>query len=275
MRLLLLSFFLLGFIFFAQAQPRLEKLWETPAIIPIPESLLPDGTGKAFYMSLIDGTPAGMDGKGGVGKISMDGKQIDTIWITGLNAPKGLGRWKNELYVADLTHLVVINIARGKISRKIALPGAEGLNDVAVDSKGDVYVSDSKFGKVYRVRKGIPSLYIDSVKSSNGLLTMGNDLYINTETALLKADAQKRLTKIASLDVKGDGLMPVGNGDFIVTAWVGYIWYVKADGSKTMLLDTHTGKNTADVWLDQKTKILYVPTFNGKTVAAYRLVTAG
>ncbi|MEO6894106.1 MAG: ATP-binding protein, partial [Ginsengibacter sp.] len=64
----------------------------------------------------------------------------------------------------------------------------------------------------------------------------------------------------------------VGNGDFIVSAWVGYIYYVYADGHFDTLLDTHAdNKNTADIGFDAAKKIVYVPTFLGKTVSAYQL----
>ena len=69
-----------------------------------------------------------------------------------------------------------------------------------------------------------------------------------------------------------DGIEPVGNGDFILTGWSGYIFYVFADGRIELLLDTHLDKkNSADIGFDPRRKILFVPTFNGKTVAAYRL----
>ena len=69
-----------------------------------------------------------------------------------------------------------------------------------------------------------------------------------------------------------DGIEPVGNGDFILTAWVGYIFYVTAAGSVETLLDTHLEKkNTADIGYDTAKRIVYVPTFNAKTVVAYML----
>jgi hypothetical protein len=66
----------------------------------------------------------------------------------------------------------------------------------------------------------------------------------------------------------------VGNGDMIVSEWVGNVFYVYADGRKVQMLDRKPEhKNTADIWYDQASKTLYVPGFFGKTVAAYRLVT--
>ena len=88
----------------------------------------------------------------------------------------------------------------------------------------------------------------------------------------MKADAQKNVTKVVDLDQAGDGLEPVGNGDFIATSWVGYIYYVHADGKIETLLDTHAEKkNTADIGYDPVKKIVYVPTFNAKMVVAYQL----
>ena len=70
----------------------------------------------------------------------------------------------------------------------------------------------------------------------------------------------------------GDGIEPIGNGDFLVTAWGGWLFYVHTDGTKDVLLDTHeTKKRTADIGYDPKSRIVYVPTFLGKSVDAYKL----
>src|SRR5258708_5287988 len=166
--IVLLSLCLLPFALHAQS-PVLEKLWETDTIIAVPESVLPDATGKTLYVSLIDGGGWDVDGKGGVGILWIDGKGYNPSWITGLNAPKGLGRWGNRLYVADISEVVVIDIRRGRIEKKIPIAGANGLNDVTVDKKGIVYVSDSRAGKVYRIEKDIPKLFMDNLAGANGV----------------------------------------------------------------------------------------------------------
>jgi len=253
-------------------QPMLERIWETDTVIAIPESVLPDAAGKTLYVSLIDGGGWDADGKGGVGKLGMDGRSYDGGWITGLNAPKGLGRYKNRLYVADISEVVVIDIKRGKIEKKIAIEGAKGLNDITVDARGVVYVSDSKAGKVYQIDKDIPLLCLEQMAGANGLKASGDSLYVLAKKAVLVADASKNIRKLTDLPNGGDGVEEVGNGDLIVSEWAGYIYYVYADGRKELLLDTHLAKkNTADIHYDQKDSILYVPGFNGKTVAAYRL----
>lgn len=128
---------------FAQTH-QLEKLWETDTVVRVPESVLPDLKKGVLYVSEIDGNPNAVDGKGGVAKIGLDGKIINLDFTTGLNAPKGLGRFGNELYAADLSEVVVIDMNTGKVKNKIVIDSAKALNDITVDDKGVVYVSDSK-----------------------------------------------------------------------------------------------------------------------------------
>lgn len=253
-------------------QHQLQKLWETDTIIAIPESVLPDLKNKVLYVSLIDGGAWDADGKGGVGKLSTNGKKYDPSWITSLNAPKGLGKYGNRLFTADINEVVVIDIRGKKVEKKISIPGAEGLNDITVTDNGIVYVSDSRTAKIWRIENDVPSLYLDNVKGVNGLKAIKDELFIGAGKSFVKANAQKQLTTIAELPQGIDGIEPVGNGDFILTAWVGYIYYVYADGRFETLLETHLEKkNTADIGFDQVKRILYVPTFGGKTVAAYKL----
>jgi len=264
----------LPFIAQAQQHPTLDKLWETDTIIAIPESVLPDATGKTLYVSLIDGGGWDADGKGGVGKLGVDGKGYDPSWITGLNAPKGLGRWENRLFVADISDVIVIDIRRGSIEKKIPIQGATGLNDVTVDKKGVVYVSDSKAGKVYKIEKDMPKLFMDGLAGANGVKASGDSIYILANKAVLIASANGKggTRTITTLPNGGDGVEEAGHGDLIVSEWIGYVYYVYADGRKELLLDSHLAKkNTADIHYDRASMTLYVPGFNAKTVTAYTL----
>ena len=270
----LFRFFLCGLIFLfstsVKAQHVVKKLWATDSVVAIPESVLPEK--GVMYVSEIDGEPWGRDGKGEVGKLSRDGKIIDLNWITGLNAPKGLAVNGDLLYVADLDELVVISISQNKIDRRIKISGAAGLNDVTVDKNGVVYVSDTQKACVFRVEKGVAALYLENLKGANGVKAVGDKLYVLTGDGMYVTGADKKLTKICVLENGGDGIEPVGNGDFLVTAWGGWLYYVHADGTKDILLDTHTTKKrTADIGYDPKTRIIYVPTFLAKSVDAYKL----
>ncbi|WP_276483322.1 ATP-binding protein [Paraflavitalea pollutisoli] len=253
----------------------LEKIWETDTVVAVPESVLPalNSAGKPFlYVSLIDGQPWEADGKGGIGSLSEDGKHYNPNWLQGLHCPKGLGISGNKLYVADYNTVVVIDRTTAQILQKITHDSAKSFNDVTVSEKGEVYVSDSKTFKVWKLENGQLKLYLESLPGLNGLKAVGEDLIIGAGKSFLKADAKKNLTKIADLPQGADGIEPIGNGDYLVTAWVGYLFYVHADGKVETLLETHPQKkNTADIGYDPVKRIVYVPTFFGKTVTAYRL----
>jgi hypothetical protein len=268
------SFFTLVFVGLSltatSQKQQLVKLWETDTIIATPESVLP--VGNVLYVSLIDGQPWDADGRGGIAKIQTDGKVINKYWVHGLNAPKGLAKAGNRLYVADISDVVVIDISSGKIIKRIKVEGAEGLNDVTATNDGVVYVSDSKKATVWRIEKDRPALYLEDMQGVNGLRAVKNELYIASGKSFVKADLNKKVTPVASLPEGGDGVEPVGNGDFIATAWGGWIYYVAADGKVETILDlTSAKKNTADIGYDPVKRIVYVPTFFGKTVAAYKL----
>ncbi len=253
-----------------QAQHSLEKIWETDTTLAIPESVLfyKDG----LYVSLIDGQPWAMDGKGEIAKLDKSGKILNAAWATGLNAPKGMGLWGKKLFVADVSDVVIISEATGRIESKIPIEGATGLNDITIDKKGVVYVSDSKLGTVHRIEKGKAELYLSDLKGVNGLKALGNDLYILTANEVFKADADKKLISVLKTEIGGDGIEPVGNGDFIISFWPGLIFYLDKDGKTETLLDTREQKkSTADIGYDEVNRIVYVPTFFKKSVVAYKL----
>jgi len=253
---------------------KLVKLWETDTILKVPESVFYDAANKVLYESNIDGTdPWGNDGKGSIGKVGLDGKIIAVDWVTGLSAPKGMGVHNGKLYVADLTDVVCIDIKKGIIEKRIPIEGAQGLNDVSVDKDGVIYVSDSKANKIYRLQNGTTSLYVDKLKGANGVLMRGKDFYFLDAGGVYKLNDDKTSTKISDgMEGGTDGIENVTGNDFLVSCWQGAVWYVHADGSKELLLDTKAeNRNTADIGFDPKTKTVYVPTFWKNSVVAYKV----
>ena len=255
------------------AQHSLQKVWVTDTILPVPESVLYNADDNSLFVSLIDGSPAERDGKGGIAKLNSEGKIIDLNWISGLNAPKGMARYKNILYVADLTELVVIDIKQGVVVKKIAIDSAVVLNDVAVDKKGIVYVSDPRAKKIFRVGKNTATVYLTQLIKPNGLKVIGNFLYMLDNGSLYEIDKQKSKRIICEgMDDNTDGIEPVRKREFIVSCWTGGIYYVTGSGSKQILLDTRKEEYyTADIGYNPKTKIVFVPSLFKKTITAYAI----
>jgi hypothetical protein len=257
----------------AVAEMSMEQIWSTDTTLQVPESVLFDGDNNVLYVSLIDGAPDGKDGKGGIAKVSTDGKIIDANWITGLSAPKGMGRSGDQLYVTDLTDLVQIDIPSGKVVKKTPVQGSVFLNDVSVDKQGNVYFTDMRAGKIHLLKDGQVSTYFEGVNNPNGVLAVEDGIVFTESGKLQKLDAQKNKTTLAEgMDSSTDGIEMVAPGEYIVSSWAGEVYHVKSDGTTTKLLDTKESKtNSADIGYDANKKIVYVPTFFKKGVVAYQL----
>ena len=249
----------------------ISQVWSTDTTLATPESVLP--IGKELYVSLIDGAGWDADGKGGIGILNKKGKILNDKWVTGLNAPKGMALVSGVLYVADITEIVSVDFKTGNILKKHKIDGAIALNDITADEKGTVYVSDSRAGKVLTYKNGEAKVLLENLKDVNGLKWHNNKLYITANNAFLEYTPEtKTQREICKLENGGDGVEPYKDG-FFVTSWLGYLYHVDANGNRKTLRETHqTNKfKTADIGLDQKKGILYIPTFFGNTVEAWKI----
>jgi hypothetical protein len=89
---------------------------------------------------------------------------------------------------------------------------------------------------------------------------------------LSKPTAGKNARLSPELPQGGDGIEPIGNGDYLVSSWPGYIFYVSKDGNTETLLETHAEKrNTADIGYDPVKRSCTCRPFLPKPVTAYKL----
>lgn len=262
-----------AFSFSMHSQKQLVKLWQTEPDLKVPESVIYNRQYKTLYFSNIDGDYKEKDHKGSIGKLSPDGKNKTIDWVSGLSAPKGLGIHNGMLYAADIDEVAVIDIKAAKITRHIPVKDAAFLNDISVDVKGTVYVSDSKTGKVHKITGDKVETYLEKLDGVNGLLCVGEDLYILAGGVLWKSDKSRQLSKIAEgMDSSTDGIEQTRSGEFVVSCWNGLIYYVMKDGKVMQMLDTREQKlNTADIGFDAEKNTVYVPTFFGNSILAYEL----
>lgn len=253
---------------FAQTKA-LDKLWETTEGIHVPESVLYHAGTDRVYVSLIG---QGATDQGEIAVLRTDGAVENAHWVTGLNAPKGLAIHQGLLYVADVTRVVVIDIMTRNIIDEISIEGSTFLNDVTVDDTGVVYISDTRDDKIYQLRNGKVSLYLDKVPSVNGLKFYKGKLLALAGTEFWSIDKNKQVTVFTKgFEKGGDGLEPLSNGDYVVTCWPGLIYYVTAKGEIHKIQDVQGKMNTADLGYNAKENVIYIPTFNSNSVIAYKL----
>jgi hypothetical protein len=55
----------------AQESDQVQKIWETPALLKTPESVLYEPTENVLFASNIDGKPDAKDGQGFISKVSL------------------------------------------------------------------------------------------------------------------------------------------------------------------------------------------------------------
>jgi hypothetical protein len=248
------------------AQHSLEKLWESDSVtLKGPESALFDSKSNSLYVSSMSA--------GTIVRMGLDGKVITKDWVTGLNANKGSALFNGLLYTAEQTGIAVIDVKKASLVKRIPVEGAQMLNDLAMDSKGVIYVSDTRAAKVYKIEGDKPTVYLENMPGANGLLTVNTDLYVLTSTSFQKVNGNKIITIIAdNLESGLDGIVMVTENEFILSDFHGILYYVKADGTKQLLLDTRANRTMSnDISYDSRTKILYVPSFSTNRIIAYKV----
>ena len=87
------------------------------------------------------------------------------------------------LWVSDIDEVVGIAIATGRITSRVRVEGAQFLNDLATAPDGTIYVADSQLSRIYAVKDGVSSIFVegaDAVEQPNGLLVDGTRLLLGT-----------------------------------------------------------------------------------------------
>lgn len=234
-----------------------------------PESVLFYSKKNLIFISNINGNPSAKDTNGFISVIDTSGKVKSLYWIKGLNAPKGMGVFDTMLYVTDITQLVEIDINKAKIVNKIEIGGSSFLNDIAVDKSGQLYISDTKKGIVYKYSNGAVSEYLKNLEAPNGLLIENDTLFVGCDKKLLKVSlVDNKIIETIHSPTSIDGLKKIDKTNFIISDWTGNI--NKLNSSKSELLISTVGKkNAADFEYIPQNKMLYVPTFFDNKIDVY------
>ncbi|WP_298545601.1 hypothetical protein [uncultured Aquimarina sp.] len=249
-----------------------------------PESVVFDKNSKTYFVSNVAGQPAEKNGLGYISTISEEGEIITKKWIEGLNAPKGLGVFKNLLFVADIDKVEVIDITKGKIIKTYVAEGATFLNDIEISESGDVYISDTFGGNaIYQIKNEEISLWIKNktLDYPNGLKIKNGDIYVATwgvvtDPKTFKTDTPGKLLKVnlKTKEIKEftksfgnlDGLILLKKS-FIVSDWIeGGLFIIDQKGKINKILDLNSG--SADIlYLEEKNLILVPQMLDGKLTA--------
>tara|TARA_B100000767_G_scaffold183431_1_gene171238 strand:- start:3416 stop:4300 length:885 start_codon:yes stop_codon:yes gene_type:complete len=272
----------------SNAAPELSKLWETKADFKLPESVIYDKENDILYVSNMQDDPFKKDKNGFISKVDLDGNILKLKWVKGLNAPKGLAISKGKLYVGDVDQLVEIDIKKGKISNRYDAVGAALLNDVAADSKGNIYVSDTFTDTIYRLNtfgQLTKWLYSPKLQAPNGLhyekgqLIVGSwghptDGWAAAEVGHLKTISlkTKKIKSLGNGKAVGnlDGVESDGKGAYYVADWVGgKLFLIQPNGRFKVVLDLSQG--VADHEVIHEKNIIIIPMMLEGKLVTYKI----
>ena len=264
---------------------KLTESWRLSSDLSKPESALYDTSKSVLYVSNINGGGNEKNGEGYIATVSPDGKVLSAKWVTGLNAPKGLGIMSGKLVVADIDEVVLIDINTAKIASRYRAPGAKFLNDVAVNAAGTAFISDSKNGLVYALKDGKLTVWLEKgqVGRPNGLYGAADHLVIAAGDGKAKKPHKARYLHLAKYRDRSirpwqgtasmgrlDGVQPDAKGGFFLTEFKkGKLLHIGADGRVATLASP--GKGTADFSFDQKQQMIFLPIMGSNELVAYKV----
>jgi hypothetical protein len=279
--------------------PTLTPIWDLKGDFAAPESAYYHAASNSVFVSSINGQILDRDGNGYISRLSPDGTVINAKWVTGLDAPKGMRSVGNTLWVSDIDDVVSIDIAKGQITARVNVGGAMFLNDLATAADGTVYVSDSMLSRIYSVKDGKSSVFVegaDVVEQPNGLLVDGSRLILGTigpaptpgapapgrgqgaprpSGHLFAFDLKtKQRTQLTNENVGGiDGIEPDGSGGLLVTDVTGQrLLHVAKSGQVKVLAKFSAGG--ADFGYIGTKRIAVVPFLFNNAVSAYDLTSS-
>ncbi|MBI5440629.1 MAG: SMP-30/gluconolactonase/LRE family protein, partial [Deltaproteobacteria bacterium] len=259
--------------------PGVGEAWKTPADFPIPETVVYDPSSGDLFVSGYDGYDRSADeGRQFLSRLSPDGKILSLRWVEGLRNPLGLAVAGGTLWAVETGGVVEIEIASGTVLRRIAVPSAVALNDIAVGKDGTVYLSDPGANALFRIVSGKAEEWLKGVEIArpNGLHLLGGRLIVgnNGDGRVKSVDLEtKGVRTVADLGAGIiDGIESDGTGNLLVTHNEGRLFRITPSGAVTKLLDTSVrGVPLANfAWIAGKGLAVF-PTFTENRVMAFRL----
>ncbi len=253
---------------------RLEPLWSVGDLAN-PESVALSDDGALLYVTNVNGEGEAKDGNGFISRVSVGGELIEREWARGLNAPKGIARAGDLIYVADIDRMVVIDTKTAAVRGEVAVAGARFLNDLAIAPDGGVLIADSGGSRIYVVAGGKAEIWLEHplLASVNGLLPEPRRLVVTTMAGrLLAVDyATKAITVLAEGLGDADGIARLQGGRYLVSEWPGLMHVVAPDGGHVTIMDTRAERRLLNDFL-LVGDTLYQPHWEPGELTAYRIV---
>ncbi len=259
---------------------QVNKEWETNSVFLAPESIVFDSIRNCLYVSNFN-DKSGFLKKADtlrnecISKLDLNGNVQEFRWIDGMHNPTGITIFEDILYIVEREGVVIVNIEKQKVEKRIPVTGACFLNDIAVDKDGTIYISDTFKPCIHRIINGKSEVwYSDSLmNSSNGLLIDNNHLLVGNRGAenLLSISLADITTKIIANNLSDniDGIKKLNNNYLL--SWKSELFILK-QGSKKLLFELDNQNDfLADFEFIRERNLIIIPQLMSNKIIALRL----
>jgi sugar lactone lactonase YvrE len=186
---------------------------------------------------------------------------------------QGLEILGDTVYIGGRSSIMGFDLNTGELVMNVAIPGVSNLNDVAVDSSGNVYASDVFGGTIYKIRLSDRTWSVfarDRISYPNGVFydhpnrrLLVCSYRANTPIQAIALADSSVSTVVATSLSNCDGLTQDTFGNFYVSSWATTSIY-KFDNAFSRppeRIYTHTG-GPADIACNRRDNKLAVPLMN-------------
>lgn len=173
-----------------------------------PEAVRYDAETDAYFISNFNGAGSATDENGFITRVDASTGDVTVQFAVGgthpLHAPRGMYVVDNALWVADVAGVHAFDKETGDQLQFVDFSSFEHgfLNDLAADSAGTLYVTETGGRRIFRIIDGIPEVYLADVPNPNGIT------YRETERSLILAPWDEG-EPVSSIDLKTDSLHTV------------------------------------------------------------------
>jgi sugar lactone lactonase YvrE len=251
----------------------LTELWRLSHELSYPETVLYDKDRDILYISsyISDGTQF-------ISKVKLTGEIVNREWVKGLIRPTGMAIHKDKLFVVERANLAEIDIHSGEIIKRHAAPSPGFMNDIAVDSEGNIYITDGQRGQILKFSSGQFSTWKSGAEfiQINGLHYANGKLYagFSSDASLRSIDlSSEEITTIVKLDPGAvvDGIETDERGNILVSDFNGKLYSVSPKGEKFLLLDFTAPKHyCANFAYIPGKNLLIIPTLSDNRIIAFK-----
>ncbi|NLJ08373.1 MAG: hypothetical protein GX437_11980 [Sphingobacteriales bacterium] len=194
----------------------------------------------------------------------------------GLFFPRGATIVGNMLFVNDLGKVLGFDLTTDQLVIDTIIPGAQGLNDIVADDKGNLYMSDDVLNQIFKfeiadtvgyawITAGIDApngMYFDKANNRLVLVSFIDDSPIQAINLTTKAVSTIKNTTLDLLD----GIAVDKNGNYYISSW-GTNKIYRYNSNFDWEKEFSTGHDgPADILFVPEKDLLAVPNMNKGTI---------